>query len=100
MSISRKHLVEFADFIGKLRANKNDKMGDEYVIDLVHDFLERFSASHCENFDADKFNSHVNLTEEKILIDRENKRIKEFEEMQKMLHNSPFGVNLVKVEVK
>lgn len=94
MSISRKHLVEFANFIGKLRANKDDKMGDEYVIDLVHDFLERFSASHCENFDADRFNSHINLTEEKILIDRENARIKRFEDAQEMLSKSPAGIPL------
>lgn len=100
MTITKKHLTEFANFIGELRANVEDKMGDEYVVDRVHDFLERFSAQHCENFNADLFNSHINYTEEKILVDRENKRIKQFEEAQKMLHNSPFGISLVNIEAK
>ena len=94
MTITKKHLTDIANIIATCQQFSDDKNNEEYeaFMVLLKTELKHFCIKHCDRFDAHKFDTHIFLKLEEMSIQREKRRIKKFEEAQKMLNQSQFGI--------
>ena len=96
MTLTKKHFIALAKISASIQEVCNNKSKEENELTAIthHALYEikSFCQNNGNNFDSYRFDNYIKEELERREIQKEKRRLKNFDNAVKMLHNSQFGV--------
>ena len=96
MTLTKKHFIALAKVSASIQEVCNNKSKEENQLTAITQHalyeIKSFCINHGNNFDSSRFDNYIKEELERREIQKEKRRLKNFDNAVKMLHNSQFGV--------